>query len=41
MSLSKYIRTHKELKKYDFEMVYFIIIELLKDGKMEWNSKNV
>ena len=41
MSLSKYIRTHKELKKYDFATVYFIIIELLKDGKMEWNSEDV
>lgn len=41
MSLSKYIKTHKELSKYDFATVYFIIIELLKDGKMEWNTKDV
>ena len=41
MSLSNYIKTHKELSKYDFATVYFIIIELLKDGKMEWKSDNV
>lgn len=36
MSLSEYIRTHEKLGKYDFITVYDIIIELLKDGKMEW-----
>lgn len=41
MSLSKYIRTHKELSKLDFLTVYFVIVELLKDGKMEWNSEDV
>lgn len=41
MSLSQYIKNHKELSKYDFATVYFIIIELLKDGKMEWNTKDV
>lgn len=41
MSLSKYIKTHKELSKLDFLTVYSVIIELLKDGKMEWNSKDV
>lgn len=38
MTLSNYIKTHKELKKYDFAVVYFIIIELMKDGKMEWKD---
>lgn len=41
MSLSKYIRTHKELSKLDFLTVYFVIVELIKDGKMEWNSEDV
>ena len=41
MSLSKYIRTHKELSKLDFLTVYFVIVELLKDGKMEWDSEDV
>ena len=41
MSLSKYIRTHKELSKLDFLTVYSVIIELLKDGKMEWNNEDV
>lgn len=41
MSLSKYIKTHKELSKLDFLTVYSVIIELLKDGKMEWNNENV
>ena len=41
MSLSKYIRTHKELKKLDFLTVYLVIVELLKDGKMEWNNNDV
>lgn len=36
MSLSEYIKTHEKLSKYDFITVYDIIIELLKDGKMEW-----
>ena len=41
MSLSQYIKTHKELSKYDFVTVYSIITELLKDGKMEWKPDNV
>lgn len=41
MSLSKYIRTHKELSKLDFLTVYLVIVELLKDGKMEWNNEDV
>lgn len=41
MSLSKYIKTHKELSKLDFLTVYLVIVELLKDGKMEWNSEDV
>ena len=41
MSLSQYIKTHKVLKEYDFATVYFIIIELLKDGKMEWDTNDV
>jgi hypothetical protein len=41
MSLSQYIKTHKVLKEYDFATVYFIIIELLKDGKMEWDTSDV
>jgi hypothetical protein len=41
MSLSKYIRTHKELSKLDFLTVYLVIVELLKDGKMEWNNNDV
>jgi hypothetical protein len=41
LSLSNYIKNHKELSKYDFATVYFIIIELLKDGKMEWKPDNV
>ena len=41
MSLSKYIRTHKELSKLDFLTVYLAIVELLKDGKMEWNNNDV
>lgn len=38
MTLSQYIKDHKELSKYDFAVVYFIIIELIKDGKMEWKE---
>ena len=41
MSLSKYIKTHKELSKLDFLTVYSVIIELLKDGKMEWDTNDV
>ena len=41
MSLSQYIKTHKVLKEYDFATVYFIIIELLKDGKMKWDTNDV
>ena len=41
MSLSKYIKTHKELSKLDFLTVYSVISELLKDGKMEWNNEDV
>ena len=41
MSLSHYIKNHKELSKYDFATVYFIIIELLKDGKMKWDTSDV
>ena len=41
ISLSQYIKTHKVLKEYDFATVYFIIIELLKDGKMEWDTNDV
>ena len=41
MSLSNYIKNHKELSKYDFATVYSILIELLKDGKMEWGTSDV
>jgi hypothetical protein len=41
MSLSNYIKNHNVLKQYDFIVVYGIIIELLKDGKMEWDIKDV
>ena len=41
MSLSNYIKNHKELSKYDFPIVYAIIIELLKDEKIKWDTSNV
>ena len=41
MSLSNYIKNHSVLKQYDFIVVYGIIIELIKDGKMEWDIKDV
>lgn len=40
MSLTQYIKSHKELSKYDFVTVYSIITELLKDGKMEWKVED-
>lgn len=41
MTISRYIRTHKELSKYDFMTVYSVIIELIKDKKMEWKGEDV
>jgi hypothetical protein len=41
MTISRYIRTHKELSKYDFMTVYSVIIELIKDKKMEWQGDDV
>ena len=41
MTISRYIRTHKELSKYDFMTVYSVIIELMKDKKMEWQGEDV
>lgn len=36
MTISKYIHSNKELSDLDFSTVYTTIIELIKDGKMEW-----
>ena len=41
VTVSQYIKTHDELKRFDFITVYSVIMELLKDGKMEWNPDNV
>ena len=41
MTISRYIRTHKELSKYDFMTVYSVVIELIKDKKMEWQGEDV
>ena len=38
MSLSNYIKNHKELSKFDFATVYSIIIELMRDGKVKWSD---
>lgn len=41
MNISNYIKQHEVLKELEFITVYTTIIELLKDGKMEWKNKNV
>ena len=46
MTISQYIHSNEALKEYNFIVVYCIICELLKDGKVKWNfddeeSKNV
>ena len=39
-NISEYIKSNKKLKSLDFLTVYLTIIELIKDGKIEFN-KNV
>lgn len=39
-NISEYIKSNKKLKYLDFLTVYLTIIELIKDGKIEFN-KNV
>lgn len=39
-NISDYIKSNKKLKYLDFLTVYLTIIELIKDGKIEFN-KNV
>lgn len=41
MNISQYIKQHEKLSKMDFITVYDVIIELIKDGKMEWVMENV
>lgn len=36
-NICKYIKNNEELKNLDFLTVYLTIVELLKDGKMEFD----
>ena len=38
MSISSYIKNHEKLKEMDFLTVYNTIIELILDGRLEWNN---
>ena len=41
MTISSYIRNHAVLSHFKFDVVYHIIIELIKDGKMDWPVDSV
>jgi hypothetical protein len=41
MTLSEYIKSNKNLRKYDFITVYLVICELIKDGKFNLEQNNV
>ena len=41
MSISSYIRNHTVLSQFEFDIVYHVIIELIKDGKMDWPVDSV
>ncbi len=38
MSISNYIKNHEKLKEMDFITVYNTIMQLIIDGKMEWEN---
>ena len=41
MTISSYIRNHSILSQFEFNVVYHIIIELIKEGKMDWPIENI
>ena len=41
MTISSYIRNNNVLSLFEFDMVYHVILQLIKDGKMDWPVDSV
>lgn len=41
MTISSYIRNNNVLSLFEFDIVYHVILQLIKDGKMDWPVDSV